>query len=1227
MSRILWVQGNAASGKSVLASFIINHLVKEHTQCQYFFFRFDDKARRSVSTLLRSLAHQLAQVCGDYAESVHQIAASAPDPRTASIQVIWQYLFKQSLFNLNLKAPLYWVVDGLDEADDSDAFVKLLSELSQTIPSIRVIIFSRPTHPISSSFQRLQSEGLLHVDTLHVEGNQGDFRRYIEQELDISAEESYREHIVSDILSRSRGNFLWVHLVMQKMNKCYTKLDVETALEDLHPGMENLYDRMATSIQTQRTVRYRRIGYDILGWICCSQRRLTLEELSDALGEHDLLEIPRAIDDLCGGFIVVDANGRIALIHETAREYLVQRESMTDALIIDRKATHDKICQRSLQCLMQPLLRSQINQENPPAFLDYASRSWFAHFAQGHSESLETLNEVLKFLAGPQVLVWIQAVARDKQLGSLIAASSYLTFVASNLRNLDLEDPPGHREAVHTLTSWATDLVKIVGKFGRSLTQRPDAIYKLIPPFCPESSIIFEQFGSKDRRTIQLSGFMKTHWDERLACFSLEEGLITASVHATGSHIIILANNRKSGHIYAYNSTTFELELHMIAPERVFKIEVDARRIASYGYQTTTIWDLTTGELMRSVSNPKKKSRPQALYFLKDTLILCCEDQHIYHLNLTDTGSTWRLDSRIHEQPVSNAILTAPTCSSLSPDGTMIAFGYRRHPVTVWELRSLEQISHCNITMRQDVDKTIQDNSHGEIIQLAWHPFNMEIIGLHREGLLFKWNPYDEEPSNKVHTSAQLLIYSHDGSLIVTGDSCGTIKVFAAVDLSLLYQLSSQDPVADIAFSSNSRRLYDIRGEYGNVWEPTTLVRLADISDSSDGTSDSLGETESVAKVSVHTDQYFSQTTKATTIAAQARGSLYCYGTESGVVILSEVGLGVICEVERLAGYMCIEQVAWSHNGSLIAIGDLSGRLAIKKVFKEDPQVSWQVKHEFYVMIPTENGHIEQIFFSTSDDRLFVATAGAFFIVTMSSQEVSEYSSSLDTSRRKWMCHPQDHGSILGFGTEDVCIYSDRNGNSEVWSQKYDPSRIATPKLLSPAIAGQQQVGGEFRTTMKESLGRLLTDETCTYFILQISTPSHSGPPQSEYLVFSSADISAKPPIEHFIPTVDLPYTTIPDDVACRIRQPLALLSRRRLLFLDSERWICTWSLDSIGARHPQRGRGSGTDSMGVEQHYLLPGDWAMAEEVRRCTAMFDGTFLCPRNGDVAAVKFSKVKG
>lgn len=33
-----------------------------------------------------------------------------------------------------------------------------------------------------------------------------------------------------------------------------------------------------------------------------------------------------------------------------------------------------------------------------------------------------------------------------------------------------------------TLKAWATDLVKVVGKFGSNLVTNPESIYKLIPP-------------------------------------------------------------------------------------------------------------------------------------------------------------------------------------------------------------------------------------------------------------------------------------------------------------------------------------------------------------------------------------------------------------------------------------------------------------------------------------------------------------------------------------------------------------------------------------------------------------------------------------------------------------------------------------------------------------------------------------------------------------------------
>ncbi|KAG9237243.1 hypothetical protein BJ875DRAFT_438596 [Amylocarpus encephaloides] len=103
--------------------------------------------------------------------------------------------------------------------------------------------------------------------------------------------DSYKKEITDQILKRARGNFPWVHLAVQKINKCCTKVDVENALK---PCLLAAYAR----------------------------RLLRVEELYDALGSDDLLEIHRTIGDLCGIFVVVDKEEKVVMNNATAREYL-----------------------------------------------------------------------------------------------------------------------------------------------------------------------------------------------------------------------------------------------------------------------------------------------------------------------------------------------------------------------------------------------------------------------------------------------------------------------------------------------------------------------------------------------------------------------------------------------------------------------------------------------------------------------------------------------------------------------------------------------------------------------------------------------------------------------------------------------------------------------------------------------------------------------------------------
>jgi hypothetical protein len=83
----------------------------------------------------------------------------------------------------------------------------------------------------------------------------------------------------------------------------------------------------------------------------------------------------------------------------------------------------------------------------------------------------------------------------------------------------------------------------------------------------------------------------------------------------------------------------------------------------------------------------------------------------------------------------------------------------------------------------------------------------------------------------------------------------------------------------------------------------------------------------------------------------------------------------------------------------------------------------------------------------------------------------------------------------------------------------------------------------------------------------------------------------------------------IPSEILTRIEVPLGILSGGRLVFLDHDLWMCTFRLNSV--------RGS----EGLQRHYFIPRDWASTECLEQCCMLDDGTFLCPKDGEVAVIR------
>ena len=203
---LLWLNGGAATGKSVLSSFIINSLVGQGFSCQYFFIRFGDQKKRTLSLLLRSIAYQIARSLPCFLQRLLQLVDEAIDFETADPRTIWERVFKSILFNIQEGQPLYWVIDGLDEADDPRALIRLLSDISLSSIPIRVLLVGRKTSETVAVFQKVAK--VLKPTLISIEGHLEDLRCYIQQELNMYGTTDYNVSMVQRVVQAAQNNFL-----------------------------------------------------------------------------------------------------------------------------------------------------------------------------------------------------------------------------------------------------------------------------------------------------------------------------------------------------------------------------------------------------------------------------------------------------------------------------------------------------------------------------------------------------------------------------------------------------------------------------------------------------------------------------------------------------------------------------------------------------------------------------------------------------------------------------------------------------------------------------------------------------------------------------------------------------------------------------------------------------------------------------------------------------------
>lgn len=844
---LLWIRGPPAAGKSFLAAHVVDKLRGGPNNVCYYFFVKGDKSRTSVSSFLQSMASQTASAVPEVAKLIDDMLKDEPElARAVDHSIIWRKLWLDGILRLKLDtAPkLTWIIDSLDECQADVALSKLLIHLCEK-RFARILVTAKADHHTYHIVPRLVNS----LD-IRIEDTQKDISAYLDQQLDSS-----ETRLRNGILAKSNGCFLWATLVVRRLENVHGLEARLQAIQSEPPGMQDLYANISKSLPDHQLSR------TILTWVFCAVRPLSLAELSYVLpglsDEGDDDAVRTLVSRHCHDLMYVDSNDQVRTRHLSARDFLLRPgiDHGDSGLAIDRATGHKTL---ALGCLKY-LLSSEMNKKSRhklsisrrrSPFSSYAVDSFYLHLNESPAQDQELLKQLSTFLKSDNLLAWIGYSARKGNLETVLRTAQSLKDFLRRKSKTDLLIG----KEVEVVDKWATDLVKLISKFGRHLSLYPHTINDLIPPFCPSTTAPFQQFAS-DCGGIAVYGLSATNWDECLCTLAPSDHHIerftgsssntssssarriseTASQPGTLTSVAsgksIFAIGSSTGKISLFNDSTCLEEVVIRQDTRVKALRFATRTpvLISVSNRTIHAWNTQTSKPMWSAGIQKEC---MDLAFVDDERVLLVALQNNVLLTYNALDGTvldtieWarRLQGRYGDKFKSKFPLTATFKTELST----LAIVYRGQDIVLWNYEEDTYQLYNHDTGLSD-GLTVQMASVNTLL-FSRSPESSLLVASYTLADLVLFDVRLKKVKVTVSKAGAYyrLSASPDGRTFAAGANDGTIKLYDFETLRVVYTIRSEDhAITTLAFNHDSVRLFDIRGNGRScrVWEPAALLR------------------------------------------------------------------------------------------------------------------------------------------------------------------------------------------------------------------------------------------------------------------------------------------------------------------------------------------------------------------------------------------------------------------
>ena len=232
---------------------------------------------------------------------------------------------------------------------------------------------------------------------------------------------------------------------------------------------------------------------------------------------------------------------------------------------------------------------------------------------------------------------------------------------------LSLKESPDDYTSMIQL--WAVDFIRIVGKFGQNLVQNPSSVHRLVPPFCPRASMIGSVYGHQDR-SISVTGLPCQGWDDCLASVSVGKEETATKVLATDAYFLTLIGSSGTIVVWHAETCEEARRLHHGEYVSVLRLNRYRTILATAGTESYRIWDISSGnELYRLPKTTQALTMAIAFGSVRSELVIALDNCSVACYDLKALRRKWYFnvpDQEVHGSGCPHIMSISPDLSKLA---------------------------------------------------------------------------------------------------------------------------------------------------------------------------------------------------------------------------------------------------------------------------------------------------------------------------------------------------------------------------------------------------------------------------------------------------------------------------------------------------------------------------------------------------------------------------------